>query len=110
MLCRFQFRTQALTNFFHSVKREVSAALGPERVCKMGVGPRRCESHLATAARYSHSSKHRRPSCMRSAAFGALCGYDFAALAGGDNPVDILLPKHCERPPDWKPASDLSEP
>ena len=86
MLCRFQFRTQALTNFFHSVKREVSAALGPERVCKMGVGP-------------------------RSAAFGALCGYDFAALAGGDNPVDILLPKHCERLSGaWNRQATSSEP
>jgi hypothetical protein len=67
LMAWMQFRTQALTNFFHTISREVKQSLG--RPIKMAVGP-------------------------RSAAFAPLCGYDFQALASGEFPVDILMPKH----------------
>jgi hypothetical protein len=64
LLAWFQFRVEALTDFFRGVKQCLTAEMS--RPVKLGVGP-------------------------RSAAFAPLCGYDFARMAQF---VDVLLPKH----------------
>ncbi len=60
----FQFRVEALTDYFRNVRNGIDAEIS--RPVKLGVGP-------------------------RSAAFAPLCGYDFARLAEF---MDVLLPKH----------------
>lgn len=64
LLAWFQFRVEALTDFFRSVRQCLDAETS--HPVKLGVGP-------------------------RSAAFAPLCGYDFARLARF---MDVLLPKH----------------
>jgi hypothetical protein len=64
LMAWFQFRIDALTEFFYGVRTAIDAEVG--RSIKLGVGP-------------------------RTAAFAPLCGYDFVRLAEF---MDILLPKH----------------
>ena len=64
LMAWLSFRVESLTRYFRRVREGIAAEL--ERPIRLGCGP-------------------------RSAAFAALCGYDFAQLAQF---MDFLLPKH----------------
>ena len=64
LMAWMRFRVESISGFFQRVREGLSAEMS--RPVQLGVGP-------------------------RSAAFGSLCGYDFARLAEF---MDLLLPKH----------------